>query len=98
VTDNGSPNLSDTNFFVVTVNEGYVPAPVIQNIQIANGQAVLTCLASSNRIYRLQYRDDFAETNWVDVVPDATASGSVLMITNDVNASSQRLYRIYRVH
>jgi hypothetical protein len=98
VTDNGSPNLSDTNSFVIIVNDVYVPPSLIQNIQISGGQAILNCLTTSNHIYRLQYKDNFADPNWTDVSPDVTANGSVLMLTNTLNSSSHRLYRLYRVH
>src|SRR5262249_40545894 len=98
VTDNGLPNLSDTNLFVITVNDVYVPPPVIQNIQIRGGQVGVNFLSTSNHIYRLQYKDNFTDTNWTDILPDVTASGSVLMITNEVESSSQRLYRLYKVH
>ena len=98
VTDNGLPNLSVTNSFIVTVNDVYVPPPVIQNIQLTTTRAVLTCTASSNHIYRLQYKDNFTDSTWTDAAPDVTATGSVLMITNQLSSSNQRLYRVYRVH
>ena len=97
VTDSGSPNLSDTNSFAITVNGVYVPPPLIEAIEITNGVAILTCETASNHTYRLQYKENFADTNWIDVLPDLTANSAILTITNDLNASSQKLYRIYRV-
>ena len=90
VTDDGMPKLSDTNSFVVTV----IPAPLIEGIQVSNGVASVTCKTLAGLTYRLQYKDNLSETNWNDVVPDATATSSSTTITNDVSGLMKRFYRV----
>jgi hypothetical protein len=95
VTDDGRPPLSATNAFAVVVNSNRVwLVPVIQSLAVSNAVAVLTWSAVSNRTYRLQYVDDLADTNWVNVQPDLPAVGPLITITNFTGAAPQRFYRV----
>jgi hypothetical protein len=87
--------LSATNAFAVVVNSNRVwLVPVIQSLAVSNAVAVLTWSAVSNRTYRLQYVDDLADTNWVNVQPDLPAVGPLITITNFTGAAPQRFYRV----
>jgi len=94
VTDDGSPNLSDTKSFTVTVNG---PPPFIQGIEVTNGMAILSCQTVPGQTYRLQCKGAFTETNWTDLLPDVTATGSITLLTNEVSASTQKFYRLLLV-
>jgi hypothetical protein len=95
VTDNGSPNLSDTNTFKVVVRASeIVPAPVIQEISCSAGFAILSWTSVSNHIYRLQFKSDFADTNWTDIAPDITSTAATTTATNACGPAIQRFYRV----
>ena len=93
-TDNGIPNLSATNEFVVVVNP-VVPPPVIQSISLSEDNiATVVWTSVDNGVYRLQYNDNLVDTNWTDVLPDVHASGSTAMATNDAGSAAVRFYRV----
>jgi hypothetical protein len=96
VTDNGIPALSATNSFLVFVNASQVPPPpvLIQSITVSNRAATITWSTALGYTYRLQYKDDLANSNWVDVPPDVPASGSTATATNDITGANQRFYRV----
>jgi Concanavalin A-like lectin/glucanases superfamily/Lamin Tail Domain/CotH kinase protein len=48
--------------------------------------------------YRLQYKTNLMQQNWVDVVPDISAGGSYLRATNQNSIDAQRFYRVLRVN
>jgi VCBS repeat-containing protein len=95
VTDNGSPNLSATNTFLVVVPASTAaPAPVIQSITVSAGIATITWTSATDHTYRLQYSDSLTPTNWNDVAPDVTATGSTTSMTNAVGNAAARFYRV----
>jgi hypothetical protein len=67
--------------------------PTIGSIKMTNGARALSWLAISNRAYRLQYRTNITDTNWVDLSGDVTATnGTASKI--DTNAAARRFYRL----
>jgi len=95
VTDDGTPNLSATNSYVVFVNPApIIPAPVIQSISLSNGVVTVAWCCLSNCTYRLQYSGDLGGANWTDVLPDVQAAGPIATATNAVGASTRRFYRV----
>ena len=95
VTDNGTPNLSATNSFVVLVNPApIIPSPVIESLIRSNGVVTVKWCCVSNCIYRLQFSDDLGGTNWTDAGQCVQAVGSTASATNIVGASAQRFYRV----
>ncbi|MGC3961456.1 MAG: putative Ig domain-containing protein [Verrucomicrobiota bacterium] len=72
VTDNGIPVLSDTKGFTVTV----LPRPLIQQIELAGTNVVLTWSAIGDTVYRVQAKTNLADTTWFDLTPDVTATDS----------------------
>jgi hypothetical protein len=98
VSDNGAPALSETNSFVVTVQASQVPPqPVIQSIAISNNLVTLRWTSVSGYVYRLQYKTNMVQPNWLDAIPDFPATGTTITATNDVANASQRFYRVYLV-
>jgi hypothetical protein len=93
VTDDGTPSLSATNSFTVTVPAAEVVQ--ILSIAVAEGAAHVTWTSVAGHAYRLQYRDQLTDPAWTDVVPDVTATGPVTSATNVVGNLPQRFYRIF---
>jgi hypothetical protein len=93
VTDDGVPALSATNIFTISLPEP-ISAPVILQISVADEIATITWTTTSGRAYQLQYKDDLSETNWNDLPPENTATGSTLSRSDVVGGVAQRFYRI----
>jgi alpha-tubulin suppressor-like RCC1 family protein len=71
VTDNGSPNLSATNSFVVIVN----PTPDFSSILYTNGDFLLTWLAPTNDIFMVQVATNLGSTGWQMLATNITYHG-----------------------
>jgi hypothetical protein len=93
VTDNGSPPLSDSKSFNILV----VARPSIQSIGHTNNIVTMTWSTIAGQTYRLQYKVNLNDAVWMDLVPDLTASGSVVSATDPTAISSSRFYRIQLV-
>ncbi len=98
VYDDGTPSLSATNSFVVTVNPQSTPIQTtIQSIVLSNDVVIITWGAISNQNYMLQRNDDITSTNWVDVPPAVQGTSSTATTTDSVSSVTQRWYRIHLV-
>ncbi len=98
VFDDGIPVLSATNSFVLTVNSqaGPVAPPTIQSITLSNDVVIISWSTISNQTYMLQ-RADMLDTNWADVPPAISATGTTTTTTDSVGSVSNRWYRIHLV-
>jgi hypothetical protein len=90
VTDNGSPHLSDSKSFAVTV----VSRPVLQSIVLSNDVVTITWSAIAGQIYRVQFNEHLSATAWTDLPPDVMATGSVASKSDTVDSAIQRFYRV----
>jgi hypothetical protein len=93
VTDDGIPPLSDTNSFSVTVSAP-PPPPVIQYLAVTNGAVTIRWTAAAGHSYRLEYKDDFADTNWYPSGSNILASQATAVATDAVGGALQRFYRV----
>jgi hypothetical protein len=93
VTDDGTPPLSDTNSFTVTVNPP-PPLPVIVDLRLTNGTVVIQWTAVATHRYRLEYKDNLEDTNWSASGLDILATQATASITDSVGDVSQRFYRV----
>jgi hypothetical protein len=93
VTDDGWPNLSDTKSFAVAV----VARPMIATIVVTNDAVALTWSAIAGQLYRLQFKLNFDDTNWLDQPPDVTADGDTATHTHPASPDAQRFYRVMLV-
>jgi hypothetical protein len=90
------PALTATNSFtVIVLSPVVVPPPVFESIGISQGNVTLVWTTIGGRSYRLQYSEDFSGTNWTDITPDITASGSTSSVSAPVGESVQRYYRVF---
>ncbi|HEY4983968.1 MAG TPA: cadherin repeat domain-containing protein, partial [Verrucomicrobiae bacterium] len=64
VTDNGTPNLSATNSFLVIVNPIPYPIPSISSVTFTNGGFLLVWFAPTNDIFKVQFTDSLVPANW----------------------------------
>jgi hypothetical protein len=70
------------------------PAPEILSLTGADTTTVLiSWSAVSNATYRVQYESDLSRSNWIDLVGDVVASGSLASKT-DVTTATNRFYRV----
>jgi hypothetical protein len=98
VYDDGVPPLSATNTFELIVATAVPPqAPTIESIVVSNSVVLLTWSAVSNRNYMLQRSDDLSSTNWTDIPPAISATGTNAMATDSVTNVTQRFYRVHLV-
>ena len=98
VTDNGQPPLSATNSFQVIVNPVSTNnPPAIQSIVASGGNIVLTWSAVSGDNYQVQYKTNITDATWTPIVPNLTASGPTLSLTNAIGSAPQQFFRIVLV-
>jgi hypothetical protein len=91
-----NPHLAATNSFTVFVQVS-PPQPVIESITLSAGMATLRWSVVVGLNYRLQYKDNFSNTNWNDLLPDVTATGLEATVTTPITDSTQRFYRVFLV-
>ncbi|HEX7469594.1 MAG TPA: putative Ig domain-containing protein [Verrucomicrobiae bacterium] len=89
VTDNGSPNLSDTKSFLVTV----ASRPFFESIVVSDGVASVVWSSISGQAYRLQRNDDVNGTNWTDVT-NVVAVGQTTSVNVLIGPADRGFYRV----
>jgi hypothetical protein len=91
VTDSGSPPLSASRTFDVTVG-----GPLrISNIAMSPTNSVtITWDSVVNKTYRLQYKTSLNETNWTDVPGEVSGAGSSANKTDAPVTNAQRFFRV----
>lgn len=91
VTDNGSPNRTDTKSFAVAVLELRVGMVTFG----ANG-VTLSWSAISGQNYRLECKNRLDDAKWIDLSGPLAATNNLMMFT-DATANRQRFYRVVLV-
>jgi hypothetical protein len=96
VTDNGSPSRSTAESFNVTVNA--VSGIQVTSVTVSTDNLLtLTWTSLSGKTYRVEYKDDLAQTNW-SALGDTIAVGASASTTNSVSGVRQRFYRVEQVN
>jgi hypothetical protein len=90
VTDNGVPALSDAKSFTITV----LPRPFLELISLSNQMAVIQWSSISGQTYRVFAEASVVNTNWTNLVPDVTATGTNATATDAVGTATQKFYRV----
>jgi hypothetical protein len=101
------PSLVDPNHklpnYTVTSTNGILtvtprPVPTILSIRPIGGNGMtITWTSVSNSVYRVQYKSGLANTNWINLTPDITATGSAASYTDYPSGAPQRYYRVQLV-
>jgi hypothetical protein len=93
VTDGGTPNLSATRTFQITV----LPAPQISGITHTSGGMISISLQTIvGKTYRLEYKNQLSDP-WTSL-GDFPATSSSLTINDNPGAVTQRFYRIVQLN
>ncbi len=90
VADSGTPSLTATQTFVVTV----VLPPVLRVSGPSAGQFIFNWPTTAGQTFQLQYNDDLNSAVWTSLGGPINATGGLLTLTNSVSATSQRYYRL----
>jgi hypothetical protein len=69
----------------------------IVSIELIDGVATVSWISLPDSIYRLQFKNDISYTNWSDVTPDVTATGTISSATNTTSDAMQQFYRVFLV-
>jgi hypothetical protein len=68
--------------------------PLIQSVAFSRDGAVITWSALNGRNYRLEYKSELSDPNWITLAPDVIATGPAASATDKTTAASQRFYRV----
>lgn len=90
VTDNGSPNLSETKNFTLTV----LALPRVRSVFITNGVANVTWDSFAGRRYKIFTTPTLTPANWVQVGGDIIASGLTTTIAVGSGNDPTRFYQV----
>jgi len=93
VTDDGSPNLSDTTSFTVTVTSA---APIqVEVTSVTASSVTLSWNAVNGTVYRVQYKSDLSDPLWTDLPGDVTADAATAKkVDSSLNGAKLRFYRV----
>ncbi len=94
VADDGIPPLQATNHFAVIVPDTVLLPFAIASLAMVGDQIVITWEATPGRSYRLQYKTELAETNWIDVLGVIHAETTTATATNALEVAEDRFYRV----
>lgn len=89
VTDNGSPNLSATQTFTVTV----FPAPQLTGAAIDAGRFTFGWPTTPGQQYQVEYKDTLSVSGWLPFGAPVVGTGGLLTFTHDLTGA-QRYFRV----
>jgi hypothetical protein len=89
VTDNGKPNKSTSATFFVIASDLNAATPVVST----NG-ITISWNAIAGLTYRVQFKNNLADTSWTDLPGDITASNSIALKLDSASTNATRFYRI----
>jgi uncharacterized repeat protein (TIGR03803 family) len=71
-----------------------ISAPVFQPVIRSGNSILLTWSSAPSQTYQLQYRTNFAQTNWSNLGGTITATNSTVTAVDNIGPDSQRFYRV----
>jgi hypothetical protein len=93
VTDSGSPSLSATQSFTVTV----YPPPRLQALSLDATRLSLGWLALAGQVYQLEYKNDLNDPLWLPLDVPVSGAGTFLSLTNQLSSGAPRRFFRLRV-
>jgi len=90
VADNGSPSMSATQSFTVTV----FPRPQVSGAQVRSNQFIFSWFAPAGQNAQLEYSDDLVVGAWSPLGSPFTGAGTTISVTNNITASQRRFFRL----
>jgi len=89
VTDNGTPSLSATQTFTVTI---YLP-PQLTSVAQNESQLTFSWQAPAGLSYQVEYKDDLTALSWTSIGNSLSGNGGNLTFTNAL-APQRRFFRL----
>jgi hypothetical protein len=93
VTDSGVPPLSSARSF--TINVRTPPRATIT--MDGSGHVTLAFATASGKTYRVDYKDNLNNANWLPLGASIMANSSILTVPDDIGGNPQRFYRIVQL-
>lgn len=90
VRDDGSPNLSATQAFTVTV----VPQPSLAAVRMNGNQLEFSMPTLPGQFYQLEFKSDLASPQWTPIGNPISGTGGSLPITRQIDASTNGFFRL----
>ncbi len=90
VTDNGTPSLSATQSFTVTV----VVPPSLASLSLNGSNLTFTWMSALGQLYQVEYKNDLTDPQWTPSGAALTGTGGPLNSTNGITGSPRRFYRL----
>ncbi|HTA95298.1 MAG TPA: S8 family serine peptidase, partial [Verrucomicrobiae bacterium] len=90
ITNGGS--LPEQDFALVIYN-AQISAPLSQTVSITNKLLTMKWNVPVNFYYRVQFKTNLTDVNWIDLTADILATNSPMTVTNSIGGA-QRFYRI----
>lgn len=90
VTDSGNPPLSATRDILVVV----LPQPKLEISRHGTDSVLLWFDTISGKTYSIQTNNNISTTNWSNIAPPFTGTGSKVYYTNSITPSAQKYYRL----
>jgi hypothetical protein len=92
VADNGTPLLSDSKTFTVTV----IPPPRFSSCVVSNHAVNLAWSTYPGKTYRVQYKTNLTDTPWIPLGADTVANGYTVSAIDTNYPTWQRFYRVFQ--
>jgi hypothetical protein len=89
-TDNGTPSLSATQSFSVTV---FLP-PQLQNLSLNGTQFTFSWPSLTTQTYQVEYSTNLITSNWAPLGAPVSGTGTLLSFTNTPATSSPHFFRL----
>src|SRR5208282_4607898 len=91
-----SGTLSATNYIFNFVNGTLtvVALPQLSSVLLSGNQFTIAWPTIASQTYQLEYKDDLTAATWILLGGPVAGTGYPIIITNTLNASSQRFFRL----
>jgi hypothetical protein len=95
VRDNGSPPLSDVQYFTLAVLADALPKPDFESITVSGTTVNLIWRAIPGKSYHLHFKNNLNDIAWNDLPGDVTATDEIAIKTDNPGKDMpQRFYRV----
>jgi hypothetical protein len=90
VADSGSPSLSASRTFTVTV----LPVPGLLDVRAHGNQLEFATPSLAGRFYQLEYKSDPAAPNWIALGDAVAGTGAPLNMSVQIDLSTNGFFRV----
>jgi hypothetical protein len=90
VTDDGVPNLGDTEAFTVVV----VPPPQLGGFTVTGAGLIFSWKSAPGQRYQVEYKAELTDAQWVEVGEERMGTGGMLSHTNAMGSLPRSFFRL----